>query len=81
MVRPEETLLAPSRATSGIALPVTVVERTFLGATNTYQVVAAGQPAIEIRQPLGQAGGFTPEVGAQVLASVAPDRCHVFRMQ
>jgi len=81
MIRPEEIVLAPSQGASSVALPVTVVERIFLGDTNTYRVVAAGQPPLEIRQPLGQAGGFTPEVGAQVFAAVAPDRCHLFRLQ
>jgi putative spermidine/putrescine transport system ATP-binding protein len=81
MIRPEEIQLAPSRPTAGLALSVTVIERIFLGDTNTYRVAADGQPPLEIRQPLGQAGAFMPEVGAQVFAAAAPERCHLFRVQ
>jgi putative spermidine/putrescine transport system ATP-binding protein len=79
MIRPEAIDLTPAPAPKPhLALPMTVVERIFLGDTNTYQVAASGQPPLEIRQAQGQGGVFTPEVGAQVFATVAPERCHVF---
>jgi putative spermidine/putrescine transport system ATP-binding protein len=79
MIRPEEIELAAAPpAGPGVALPVTVVERIFLGDTSTYEVTTADGRPLTIRQPAGPAGQHRPEIGARAFATVAPERCHLF---
>jgi putative spermidine/putrescine transport system ATP-binding protein len=79
MIRPEEIELVPAQSGSHrIVLPVTVVERIFLGDTNTYQVSTADRQMLTIRQAQSRFEQYLPDVGAEALVVLAPERCHLF---
>ena len=81
MVRPEALELAPAAPAGGIALPVTVTERIFLGDATTYQVATADRRTLVVRQPLRQAEQYAPGVGEAAFASAKPGAFHVFPVQ
>jgi putative spermidine/putrescine transport system ATP-binding protein len=79
MIRPEQLELVPAAsATDSVAIPVTVVERIFLGDVMTYQVATEDRQTLTIRQPPKATGQYLPEVGASAIARVDAAACHVF---
>jgi len=80
MIRPEEIMLtaASSSAADVRALPVTVMERIFLGDVTTYQVMTRDRRILTVRQSQRQADQVSSSIGQSALAWIDPKACHAF---
>jgi putative spermidine/putrescine transport system ATP-binding protein len=79
MIRPEQLeLVSAASPAESVAIPVTVVERIFLGDVMTYQVATADRQTLTVRQSPRATDQYLPEIGASAIARVDAAACHVF---
>ena len=79
MLRPEDIeMVQASDQADHLALPVTVVERIFLGDVIAYEVRTRDGRDIAVRQPAARAAGALFEIGSEAFVSAPAQRCHVF---
>lgn len=80
MIRPEHIEMVGAREDADhLALPVTVMERIFLGDVIAYEVRTRDGQEMSVRQPAVRAAGRLFEIGNQAFVSAPTQSCHVFR--